>query len=291
MPLERTGSSLEAHEFSGVFLESLNKWNNIRLKHKQSRGLTRVHGTSRLFPRVSGVFLKSSNKWNNVGLKQEQYRAYQSPGNIQTLLRSFRSFPEFSWNLQISGIMRDWSRNNMGLTRVPGTSRLFSGVSGVFLKSSNKWNNAGLKQEQYGAYHSPWNIQTLLRSFRSFPEFSWNLQISEIIWDWGRNNRGLTSIQTNSRDSRTVRSFSGFPECFRNLIVIQVHTCSLWHRTRHEDKSEPPESTNIQVHTCSLWHTTRHKDKSPRINYHPSAHMFALTHNTAQGQIWTPRIN
>jgi len=94
VPLERTGSSLEAHEFSGVFLESLNKWNNIRLKHKQSRGLTRVHGTSRLFPRVSGVFLKSSTKWNNAGLKQEQYRAYQSPRNIQTLLRSFRSFPE-----------------------------------------------------------------------------------------------------------------------------------------------------------------------------------------------------
>jgi len=42
VPLERTGSSLEAHEFSGVFLESLNEWNNIRLKHKQSRGLTRV---------------------------------------------------------------------------------------------------------------------------------------------------------------------------------------------------------------------------------------------------------
>src|ERR1700676_2994306 len=94
VPLEHTGSSLEAHEFSRVFLESLNEWNNIRLKQEQSRRLTRVHGTSRLFPGVSGVFLKSSNKWNNVGLKQEQYRAHQNPWNIQTLLRSFWSFPE-----------------------------------------------------------------------------------------------------------------------------------------------------------------------------------------------------
>jgi hypothetical protein len=83
-------------EASGVFLKNFNKLNNMGLKREQSGGLTRVHGTSRLFPRVSGVFLKSSNKWNNAGLKQEQYRAYQSPGNIQTLLRSFRSFPEFS---------------------------------------------------------------------------------------------------------------------------------------------------------------------------------------------------
>jgi len=70
-----------------------------------------------------------------------------------------------------------------GLPESLGTSRLFSGVSGVsgvFLKSSNKWNNARLKQEQYGAYQSPWNIHTLLRSFRSFPEI---FKISGIMQD------------------------------------------------------------------------------------------------------------